>query len=146
MGGGKGGSDFDPKGKSDNEIRRFCVAFMSELFRHIGSDTDVPGKLPYHPIMLHSVIKIWSVQSYFLSDMLMTFLSRWHRYWRPWDRISLWRLQETEEWVYWNAHRKGPPLGWFLHPSWSHRLWSYLLCWTRMLILLASTICFLFTQ
>jgi len=58
MGGGKGGSDFDPKGKSDNEIRRFCVAFMSELFRHIGSDTDVPGKLPYHPIMLRSVIKI----------------------------------------------------------------------------------------
>ncbi len=44
MGGGKGGSDFDPKGKSDGEIRRFCVAFMSELFRHIGQDTDVPGK------------------------------------------------------------------------------------------------------
>ncbi|XP_006463676.1 NADP-specific glutamate dehydrogenase [Agaricus bisporus var. bisporus H97] len=43
MGGGKGGSDFDPKGKSDNEIRRFCVAFMSELFRHIGQDTDVPA-------------------------------------------------------------------------------------------------------
>ncbi|KDR76433.1 hypothetical protein GALMADRAFT_210431 [Galerina marginata CBS 339.88] len=43
MGGGKGGSDFDPKGKSDNEIRRFCVAFMGELFRHIGSDTDVPA-------------------------------------------------------------------------------------------------------
>ena len=43
MGGGKGGSDFDPKGKSDNEIRRFCTAFMGELFRHIGSDTDVPG-------------------------------------------------------------------------------------------------------
>lgn len=44
MGGGKGGSDFDPKGKSDGEIRRFCTAFMSELFRHIGKDTDVPGK------------------------------------------------------------------------------------------------------
>ncbi|KAJ3497120.1 hypothetical protein NLJ89_g10393 [Agrocybe chaxingu] len=43
MGGGKGGSDFDPKGKSDSEIRRFCVAFMGELFRHIGSDTDVPA-------------------------------------------------------------------------------------------------------
>ncbi|KAG7441324.1 NADP-specific glutamate dehydrogenase [Guyanagaster necrorhizus] len=43
MGGGKGGSDFDPKGKSDAEIRRFCVAFMSELFRHIGQDTDVPA-------------------------------------------------------------------------------------------------------
>ncbi|KAF8650359.1 hypothetical protein AX16_005273 [Volvariella volvacea WC 439] len=43
MGGGKGGSDFDPKGKSDNEIRRFCTAFMSELFRHIGQDTDVPA-------------------------------------------------------------------------------------------------------
>jgi glutamate dehydrogenase (NADP+) len=43
MGGGKGGSDFNPKGKSDKEIRRFCYAFMSELFRHIGSDTDVPG-------------------------------------------------------------------------------------------------------
>ncbi|TFK39245.1 NADP-specific glutamate dehydrogenase [Crucibulum laeve] len=43
MGGGKGGSDFDPKGKSDSEIRRFCVAFMSELFRHIGQDTDVPA-------------------------------------------------------------------------------------------------------
>ncbi|KAG8799269.1 hypothetical protein FRC17_007177, partial [Serendipita sp. 399] len=43
MGGAKGGSDFDPKGKSDNEIRRFCVAFMSELSRHIGADTDVPA-------------------------------------------------------------------------------------------------------
>lgn len=43
MGGGKGGSDFDPKGKSDNEIRRFCYAFMSELHRHIGADTDVPA-------------------------------------------------------------------------------------------------------
>ena len=43
MGGGKGGSDFDPKGKSDNEIMRFCHAFMTELFRHIGSNTDVPA-------------------------------------------------------------------------------------------------------
>lgn len=43
MGGGKGGSDFDPKGKSDNEIMKFCQAFMSELFRHIGSDLDVPA-------------------------------------------------------------------------------------------------------
>lgn len=43
MGGGKGGSDFDPKGKSDNEIRRFCYAFMGELQRHIGKDTDVPA-------------------------------------------------------------------------------------------------------
>jgi glutamate dehydrogenase (NADP+) len=43
MGGGKGGSDFDPKGKSDNEVMRFCQAFMSELFRHIGADTDVPA-------------------------------------------------------------------------------------------------------
>lgn len=43
MGGGKGGSDFDPKGKSDNEIMRFCHAFMSELFRHIGNVTDVPA-------------------------------------------------------------------------------------------------------
>ena len=43
MGGGKGGSDFDPKGKSDGEIMRFCQSFMSELFRHIGPDTDVPA-------------------------------------------------------------------------------------------------------
>lgn len=43
MGGGKGGSDFDPKGKSDGEIMRFCQAFMSELFRHIGQFTDVPA-------------------------------------------------------------------------------------------------------
>ena len=43
MGGGKGGADFDPKGKSDNEIMRFCHAFMSELFRHIGHNTDVPA-------------------------------------------------------------------------------------------------------
>ena len=43
MGGGKGGSDFDPKGKSDVEVMRFCQAFMSELFRHIGADTDVPA-------------------------------------------------------------------------------------------------------
>ena len=45
MGGGKGGSDFDPKGKSDAEIMRFCQAFMAELFRHIGPDTDVPAGL-----------------------------------------------------------------------------------------------------
>ena len=43
MGGGKGGSDFDPKGKSDNEVMRFCQSFMCELFRHIGPDTDVPA-------------------------------------------------------------------------------------------------------
>jgi glutamate dehydrogenase (NADP+) len=43
MGGGKGGSDFDPKGKSDNEVMHFCQVFMSELFRHIGPDTDVPA-------------------------------------------------------------------------------------------------------
>jgi len=43
MGGGKGGSDFDPRGKSDNEVMRFCQAFMTELFRHIGPDTDVPA-------------------------------------------------------------------------------------------------------
>lgn len=43
MGGGKGGSDFDPKGKSDAEVMRFCQAFMNELYRHIGADTDVPA-------------------------------------------------------------------------------------------------------
>ena len=43
MGGGKGGSDFDPKGKSDNEVMRFCQSFMTELFRHIGGNTDVPA-------------------------------------------------------------------------------------------------------
>ncbi len=43
IGGGKGGSDFDPKGKSDNEVMRFCQSFMTELYRHIGPDTDVPA-------------------------------------------------------------------------------------------------------
>jgi glutamate dehydrogenase (NADP+) len=43
IGGGKGGSDFDPKGRSENEVMRFCQSFMSELFRHIGPDTDVPA-------------------------------------------------------------------------------------------------------
>ena len=43
MGGGKGGTDFDPKGKSDSEVMRFCQSFMTELFRHIGPDTDVPA-------------------------------------------------------------------------------------------------------
>ena len=43
MGGGKGGADFDPKGKSDGEIRKFCVAFMTELSRHIGATTDIPA-------------------------------------------------------------------------------------------------------
>jgi len=43
MGGAKGGSDFDPKGKSDNEVMRFCQAFMRELYRHIGPDTDIPA-------------------------------------------------------------------------------------------------------
>jgi glutamate dehydrogenase (NADP+) len=43
MGGGKGGSDFDPKGKSDNEVMRFCQSFMAELFRHLGANTDIPA-------------------------------------------------------------------------------------------------------
>ena len=43
IGGAKGGSDFDPKGKSDNEIMRFCQSFMNELYRHIGQDIDVPA-------------------------------------------------------------------------------------------------------
>src|SRR5690625_4007249 len=43
IGGGKGGSDFDPKGKSDNEIMRFCQSFMTELYKYIGPDTDVPA-------------------------------------------------------------------------------------------------------
>ena len=43
IGGGKGGSDFDPKGKSDNEIMRFCQSFMTELYRHLGEYTDVPA-------------------------------------------------------------------------------------------------------
>ncbi len=43
MGGGKGGSDFDPKGKSDSEVMRFCQSFMSELWRHIGAELDVPA-------------------------------------------------------------------------------------------------------
>ena len=43
MGGGKGGSNFDPKGKSDNEVMAFCQSFMSELFRHIGPNTDIPA-------------------------------------------------------------------------------------------------------
>lgn len=43
LGGGKGGSDFDPKGKSDNEVMRFCQSFMNELYRHIGASTDVPA-------------------------------------------------------------------------------------------------------
>jgi len=43
MGGGKGGADFDPKGKSDNEVMKFCQSFMTELQRHIGPDTDVPA-------------------------------------------------------------------------------------------------------
>ena len=43
MGGGKGGSDFDPKGKSDDEVMRFCHAFMTELCRHVGPNTDVPA-------------------------------------------------------------------------------------------------------
>jgi glutamate dehydrogenase (NADP+) len=43
MGGGKGGSDFDPKGKSDSEVMRFCQSFITELFRHVGADTDVPA-------------------------------------------------------------------------------------------------------
>jgi glutamate dehydrogenase (NADP+) len=42
MGGGKGGSDFDPKENSDNEIMRFCQSFMTELYRHVGPETDVP--------------------------------------------------------------------------------------------------------
>lgn len=43
MGGGKGGSDFDPRGRSDNEVMRFCQSFMTELSKYIGNDTDIPA-------------------------------------------------------------------------------------------------------
>jgi glutamate dehydrogenase/leucine dehydrogenase len=43
LGGGKGGSDFDPKGRSDREVMRFCQSFMTELYRHLGEDTDIPA-------------------------------------------------------------------------------------------------------
>ena len=43
MGGGKGGADFNPKGKSDGEVMRFCQSFMTELFRHIGPNRDIPA-------------------------------------------------------------------------------------------------------
>ena len=62
MGGGKGGSDFDPKGKSDNEVMRFCQSFMSELFRHIGHNTDVPagdigvGAVSYTHLRAHETV------------------------------------------------------------------------------------------
>src|SRR5919201_1345104 len=60
MGGGKGGSDFDPKGKSDNEVMHFCQSFMTELSRHIGPDTDVPaGDIGYGAV-------------YFAQEMLAT--------------------------------------------------------------------------
>ena len=48
IGGGKGGSDFNPKGKSDNEIMRFCQSFMTELSKYIGADTDVPVRTPVY--------------------------------------------------------------------------------------------------
>lgn len=63
MGGGKGGSDFDPKGKSDSEIRRFCYSFMSELFRHIGQDTDVPGMCFYSFALYSGFCAIFSPSS-----------------------------------------------------------------------------------
>lgn len=52
MGGGKGGADFDPKGKSDNEIRKFCQSFMSELGKHIGGNIDVPGKFDFRKVRI----------------------------------------------------------------------------------------------
>lgn len=67
MGGGKGGADFDPKGKSENEIRRFCQAFMSELGKHIGADTDVPGKI-IREIEAHNVSKSDLVQQLVTSE------------------------------------------------------------------------------
>ncbi len=73
MGGGKGGSDFDPKGKSDNEIRRFCVSFMTELSKHIGQDLDVPGE--YHS---HSLIRTLLMVSiaFFLSFFFVFYVVR----------------------------------------------------------------------
>ena len=56
MGGGKGGSDFNPKGKSNNEVMRFCQSFVNELYRHIGEDTDVPAGdigVPRHALRNH---------------------------------------------------------------------------------------------
>ena len=51
MGGGKGGCDFDPKGKSDNEVMRFCQAFMTELSKHIGARPHCPARMQYRPLL-----------------------------------------------------------------------------------------------
>ena len=64
MGGGQGGSDFNPKGKSDNEVMRFCQSFMSELYRHIGPNTDVPagdigvGAVSYTHLTLPTILPV----------------------------------------------------------------------------------------
>lgn len=60
IGGGKGGSNFDPKGKSDREIMRFCQSFMSELYRHIGPNTDVPCRR-YWGWRKRNRLYVWSI-------------------------------------------------------------------------------------
>jgi len=113
MGGGKGGSDFDPKGKSDNEIRRFCTSFMTELYRHIGANVDVPGTL-------HFQIR--------RDGLLIHSYSRRYWNWRTRNWLSFRRIQKTPERVQRYPYWQGYFLGWKLHSSRSHWLWSDLLC------------------
>ena len=69
MGGGKGGSDFNPKGKSDNEVMRFCQSFMTELQRHIGENTDVPagdiGVVQHSEGDGYELYVLWLLRSHF---------------------------------------------------------------------------------
>ena len=71
MGGGKGGADFDPKGKSDNEIRKFCVAFMRELGKHIGANIDVPaGDIGVSPREIGWLFGAYKAQTKFWEGVL----------------------------------------------------------------------------
>lgn len=88
MGGGKGGADFDPKGKSDHEIRRFCCAFMSELGKHIGADTDIPGKFTRPPPLSPPGAPAYC---------LLTFYSWRHWCWWPRNWLHVWTIQEADK-------------------------------------------------
>ena len=71
MGGGKGGADFDPKGKSDNEIRKFCVSFMRELGKHIGANIDVPaGDIGVSPREIGWLFGAYKAQTKFWEGVL----------------------------------------------------------------------------
>mmetsp|Transcript_19808 Transcript_19808/g.55063 ORF Transcript_19808/g.55063 Transcript_19808/m.55063 type:complete len:388 (+) Transcript_19808:310-1473(+) len=147
LGGGKGGSDFDPKGRSDGEVMRFCQSFMTELSKHIGADTDVPAGdigvgesdecydlcpappapspslfIECQPFVGEDLTGGAAIVFFSHPPLTPAVVCRGARDW-----LHVWPVQEAPQRIYRHPHRQGHRLGWLQHPPRGHGLRGRLL-------------------